>query len=466
MRQRNVGTYEYSRDGIYVYWRGSVDLPDGTRKRIRSTRIDTRSYPKRYEAEMAAERDWQAKIKRLLDIEVMSDLDKPIETVMYDDRPIIDLLNEYAKRETYRRSNTELAPSSINMYRQQAIMFEKHNGKITVNQFTVAHALKYKRGLDKNLNDGEPYAPTYVDIHMDYLRAAFRWAYRSMPRKISTNVLSDDNVSDEIRIELFTPMIHRDSVTNDGVNVIRRYTRDEVMAITADETYDDLYVTRKYPSGRTIQLPRYFGRQEQQPWTRQHVKLMIRLMFETGLRIGETLGLTWDKIKWGEYDNAEADPTQIHVKYQAIDINGSMQFAQLKTKYSERFVALDEQTNELLNSHAVQWRMDAEQQQQNKQAWYKWNLVFPSFNGDPRDRQSFNHWLEERCKKVGVKYKASHALRRGFATERWGKGMTRDELVLALGHHPNSDVWSLYADLNAETSKKRVTDAILRTAAN
>ena len=126
----------------------------------------------------------------------------------------------------------------------------------------------------------------------------------------------------------------------------------------------------------------------------EHI-LMVRLMLQTGLRIGEVLGLRWQDI-----DSAG----------RSLNVRNSVRggkVGRLKTKNSKRTVPLD---SSLLDDLAAR--------QEKAAHGGKDDLVFGTSSGAPGHATNHYRWFKKAAKAAGVEWAAFHTLRH-TAGSRW-----------------------------------------------
>lgn len=132
---------------------------------------------------------------------------------------------------------------------------------------------------------------------------------------------------------------------------------------------------------------------------------MWRTMATTGMRKGETLGLTWRCV--------DLDGASLRVEQQVIALRGGLQFGPPKTKRSERTIALDAGTVEALRRHREAQRVE---RTLAGDAYNDQDLVFCNEIGAPINP----HWITTAFRRhrdaAGIPGGTAHTLRHTMAT--------------------------------------------------
>lgn len=161
----------------------------------------------------------------------------------------------------------------------------------------------------------------------------------------------------------------------------------------------------------------------------QHIVML--LMLETGMRIGEVLALTWGDVLWSR---------------RAISVRGTLirmsseptTFVQNtpKSKTSRRTIPLSDRAYEALE------RLADKKGQANR-------LIFATDDDPsiPHSYSSIRFHAKKLCKDLGIEYKGLHAFRHTFATNCYERGCNVKILSKLLGHADVSITYNIYIHL-------------------
>lgn len=176
---------------------------------------------------------------------------------------------------------------------------------------------------------------------------------------------------------------------------------------------------------------------------------IIKLLLLTGLRSGEALGLTWDKI---DFENKT-----IFVDKTLTYVTGHYFLSTPKTPMSLRKIVIDDATVEMLKKHR-------EEQEKQKQAigsaWLEPNAVFTSATGHFYDRSLLNTQFRRFMECHPELHRVTiHGLRHTHASLLILAGENLDAISKHLGH-ASADITSrVYAHLMSEV-QVRITQTI------
>ena len=142
-------------------------------------------------------------------------------------------------------------------------------------------------------------------------------------------------------------------------------------------------------------------------------RLLVTTIAQTGLRIGETLGLRWQDF--------DAEEGRLHV-HQSVR-NGVI--GKPKSKRSRRVIPIGRDLVQSLREHymASPFKGDAD-------------LVFPAETGKPAHASNHYRWFKAAAKEAGVDWAAFHTLRH-TAASRWIHTGTHIAVVSSLLGHAN-----------------------------
>lgn len=155
------------------------------------------------------------------------------------------------------------------------------------------------------------------------------------------------------------------------------------------------------------------------------------LMLETGMRVGETLALTWDDIDW-DRRAVSIEKTLVRLSGAANDV-----FVQAspKSKSSRRTIPLSNRALDVLERLSESTRGS--------------NYIFYDARNHTRpctyDQLRFR--LQTACKRAGVPYRGNHAFRHTFATNCYHRGCNVNILSKLLGHADVSITYNIYIHL-------------------
>ena len=176
---------------------------------------------------------------------------------------------------------------------------------------------------------------------------------------------------------------------------------------------------------------------------------IIKLLLLTGLRSGEALGLTWDKI---DFENKT-----IFVDKTLTYVTGHYFLSTPKTPMSIRKIVIDDATVQMLQEHK------AEQDKQKKiigSAWLEPEAVFTSATGHFYDRSLLNTQFRRFMSHHPELHRVTiHGLRHTHASLLILAGENLDAISKHLGH-ASADITSrVYAHLMSEV-QVRITQTI------
>ncbi len=155
------------------------------------------------------------------------------------------------------------------------------------------------------------------------------------------------------------------------------------------------------------------------------------LMLETGLRVGETLALTWKDIDW--------DRRAVRVSKTLVRVGGDQKafFVQPspKSKTSNRIVPLSARAMELLE----------QLRESSRRAGY----IFYDQRDEskPSTYDQLRSRLKTACDRAEVPYKGNHVFRHTFATNCYNRGCNVKILSKLLGHADVAITYNTYIHL-------------------
>jgi integrase len=158
-----------------------------------------------------------------------------------------------------------------------------------------------------------------------------------------------------------------------------------------------------------------------------------------GLRQGEALGLRWQDIDF--------DSGTLTVSSQIQKVKGIPTFTRLKTVRSNRTLSLTKETLESLEFHKQlvgKWKASCAEK------WVDLDLVFPSFDGNPRSSHTdYNDW-QRALKLCGIAPHRLHDARHTAATLMYTQGIGVEVISRALGHSSSAITSRIYVHSSQE----------------
>lgn len=176
--------------------------------------------------------------------------------------------------------------------------------------------------------------------------------------------------------------------------------------------------------------------------------LAYQLLFNTGCRRSEILGLSWDSIDF--------ELNQIHVRKVLVNINGLPVLKNYpKTKSSVRTIPIHAQLTKMLKDHRNKQNIEANAAGENWNNTY--NLVFTNRDGSPHSPTYFLHNFKNAIRKLGLPANLRvHSTRHTFATNLLQLGVSIAD-VQALGGWADTRV---VLDIYSHTVKESHRDAV------
>ena len=170
---------------------------------------------------------------------------------------------------------------------------------------------------------------------------------------------------------------------------------------------------------------------------------IFRLVLQTGLRVGEVLGLKWSDV---DFENRV-----LHVQrsLKQDKENKTLVLGETKTKAGKRNIPLTEECIKIFKS---------EKKSQNGYAVdIKYgDLVFRKENGSPISRFCLAARIDYLCRKNGMRKISMHILRHTFATRCIEGGMNPKALQAIMGHEKISTTLDLYVHSDDDYKTKEI----------
>lgn len=175
---------------------------------------------------------------------------------------------------------------------------------------------------------------------------------------------------------------------------------------------------------------------------------MFLLLIYSGLRIGEAVALTWDKVDFKK--------SEIKVRYTLFrekDLKSNYELLSPKTESSIRNVPVPPQV-------IMQLRILKNVQEQVKndvgELYKDEDFVFADNSGMPEPARNFNYRMATYIKKAGVTKITPHNLRHTYASLLFAAGIDLKEAQRRLGHSSSKTTLDVYSHVMRETKIESV----------
>ncbi|MBI4882891.1 MAG: tyrosine-type recombinase/integrase [Actinobacteria bacterium] len=171
----------------------------------------------------------------------------------------------------------------------------------------------------------------------------------------------------------------------------------------------------------------------------------VLLMATVGLRLGECLGLTVDRVDFLR--------RSIRVDRQLANVAGQTGFASPKTKAGIRTIPVPVRVVELLAAHLAEFPAGDQ------------GLIFTTTRGGPVPRSNWSDHYRQACATAGLDRTRTHDLRHVAASSLIAAGLSVAAVQAVLGHASPAETLDVYTHL-WPTDEERTRDAIEAASAS
>ncbi len=184
-------------------------------------------------------------------------------------------------------------------------------------------------------------------------------------------------------------------------------------------------------------------------------KALIMLVFGTGLRIGEVLGLKWDDI---DFEDSTLNVCRTFKRVHIVNNKNSENKTEIlelepKTKSSKRTIPIPSIVLKELKKHRK--RQD-EEKLLASEIYVDNDLLFPNEIGEPTDTRNLTRSYERALRRAGIKYKNFHSLRHTFATRLFENGVPLKTVQVLMGHSNMKTTTDIYTHVMPDEKIKAV----------
>lgn len=177
-------------------------------------------------------------------------------------------------------------------------------------------------------------------------------------------------------------------------------------------------------------------------------KTIINLLAVTGCRLGELMGLKWEKV---DFSNRQIKiDRSLHYTPKSGIFEGPT-----KTK-NARYITIPAETLTLLRKYRA-WQ--AEQRLKMGDAWHETGYLFTKDNGEPVIPSAVGTWLNRFGERHGLPHINPHAFRHTAASIMIANGVDVVTVSKMLGHANTSMTTDTYSHI-IEDAKRRATECV------
>lgn len=212
---------------------------------------------------------------------------------------------------------------------------------------------------------------------------------------------------------------------------------------------------RATPPKKVASDPNYFQMEEVaqilQAADKEPIKwrTAVNVLFVSGCRRGELLGLKWDHVDW-ENSQIRIDCTLVYARDKGV------YEATPKTKGSVRSIKLPEETMKLLREYQL-WQ-DSQRLQQGER-WRDSPYVFPGERGGRMNPSQLGNWLIRFERRHHLPHLNPHAFRHTMTSMLFFHGVDSVSISHRLGHSSVSTTTSIYSHV-MQQAESRISDCM------
>ncbi|GMA63771.1 site-specific integrase [Alicyclobacillus fastidiosus] len=173
---------------------------------------------------------------------------------------------------------------------------------------------------------------------------------------------------------------------------------------------------------------------------------LFLLLFTTGMRIGEVLGLRWQDINF--------DENTLSVTQQVVFVKGGYKIGPPKTKAGRRTIDINAQVTKALLDHRIHWNQLRELGGEHFQI--DLDLVFCTKKGTPIFRSNVTKAYNEIVEKAGLKRIRIHDIRHTHASLLLEQGESIKVVQERIGHEKADVLLNRYAHVLPRMQRKAV----------
>lgn len=218
------------------------------------------------------------------------------------------------------------------------------------------------------------------------------------------------------------------------------YRRALQQGFAKENPCQNVIIPKKKDTGKRYSLTeeetkRFIKLVNEKSWDNDVKRILMLLLF-TGMRIGECLGLSWEDVDFEE--------KTIFIRHTLSHANGISYLDTPKTESSIRIIAMNATVEKLLKEQKVYTDSLKDVLGDN---YAHPEMIFPSGQGNYRDRASVYHSLKRMTKSTEFEDMTLHKLRHCNATLLLNSGVELKVISEHLGHCDIGVTANIYADV-------------------